>query len=400
MTKTPTKIHPLRFGEKTWDLSGHEFASIRRDSPPVPDLAEAIDVAFCRPIGFTRLDQAIVSGDVVALAVDPATPSLVPVISEIAQWLVEHGTQPENLRIVLAADGGAVEQLSQGLSRRGLKAALLECHDPDNSQQISYVAADEQAQPIYINRTLVDADVVLPVSCIRSSQAVDYLGAFGIFPWFSNRETLGRLLNYARLTDSEHRRINQSQTQQAAWWLGLLMGIQVLPTAEDRVAGVLCGLLEEVQTSGQQMLSQSQSQSDQSDFDHELVIAVIDGQHQDWSHAARALHYAKQLCAQGGAIVLCTDIDQSIGPALSRLSQIQHNPLSIEMQLAGDWTHDSLAAGVILDACRDHHVYLVSRHRPDTVESLGMGVLSDASQLTSLVRQFPQALVVHSAQHP
>jgi hypothetical protein len=400
MTKTPTESCLIRFGEQTWDISGCGLASIRRASSPVADLADAIDGAFCQPIGFTRLDQAIVSGDVVALAIDAATPSLLPVVAEICQWIVEHGTTPENLRIVMAADDGMVEQLGQGLSRKGLSAARLELHDPDNSQQISYVAADDEAQPIYINRTLVDADVVLPVSCARSNRAIDYLGAFGIFPWFSNRQLLGRLHNYYRLTDEEQRQSNQSQARQAAWWLGLLIGVQVIPTAHDRVAAVRCGLLEEVEMASQQLLVEGVSSGQPSNADNDLVIAVIDGQHQDWSHLARALHYAKQLCAQGGAIVLCTDIDQPIGQALRSLSKVEHHRQQIEKRLAKEWSHDSLAAGVLLDASRDHHVYLVSRHRPQVVEDLGMGVLSECTQLNSLIGQFPRGLILHSAQHP
>ncbi len=47
--------------------------------------------------------------------------------------------------------------------------------------KVAYVAANKQGEPIYMNRTLVDADVVIPIMCARGRLAIDYEGAYGVF---------------------------------------------------------------------------------------------------------------------------------------------------------------------------------------------------------------------------
>jgi hypothetical protein len=400
MIEKPAENCLIKFGDHSWGLTGPQLASIRLSGLAIADLADVMDAAFSEPVGFTRLDQAIVPGDTVALAVDPALPAAVSVIAETCHWIVEHGTAPENVRAVMAADNGLMEELERELTRKGLKAVQLELHDPDDSQRVSYVAADDEAQPIYINRTLVDADVVVPISSIRSGRAIDYLGSFSSFPWFSNRETMARLLNYFRLIDNETRARNQSQVQQAAWWLGILIGVQVLPAAEDRVAAIRCGLLEELESTCQRMLGESISGDWSAGSESELVIAVIDARYQDWTTVARGLHGAKQYCSQGGAIVLCTQLEQSVGSALRSLSKAEHRDRQrMEKRLSKEWSADALMAGLLMDASQDHHIYLVSRHRDQVIEELGMAVIADSKQLASLVGQFSRGLVLHSAQH-
>ena len=39
-------------------------------------------------------------------------------------------------------------------------------HDPHDRQQLSYLAASAEGRPIYLNRTLYDAELVIPVNCL------------------------------------------------------------------------------------------------------------------------------------------------------------------------------------------------------------------------------------------
>jgi len=368
--------------------------------PALGDLRESIDAALSAPLDFAGLDQVIISGDVVALAVDPAVPSLPELVSGIAQWLVEHGTETSNIRIVLGSNCGQVDSLNARLERLGLGSILVENHDPDDTKQLSYIAASQSAEPIYINRTLVDADVVLPVSCSRSRQALDYLGPFGIFPLLSNRETVRHLRCHARLSHNELRQSNLAETQHAAWLLGVMMAVQVLPTANDQAAGILCGTLETLEETAQRQLACGRKSGLPIDDPADLVIAVLDGADQDWTQVARALHYANGVCAAGGSIALCTDLRQPIGGGLRRLRQAHTDVEQVAKKLSRDSSEDALAASVILESTRDHHVYLVSEHNSRSIEDLGLGVLSDAKELSSLIHHHKRSVVLCSAQHP
>lgn len=390
----------IHFGEREWTLPDSVAASNIRCLPAIDDLRESIDVALSAPLDFSSLDQAIIPGDIVALAIDPTVPSLPALVTGIVQWLVEHGTDPNNLRLVLAANCGRADSLRGNLQQSGLGFVSVEMHDPDDMQQLSYVAANESAEPIYINRTLVDADVVIPIICSRSAEALDYFGPFGIFPLFSNREMLGKLRNYARLSQDAQRKTISIQTREAAWHLGLLVAVQIIPSSDDQPAAILCGTLDKVEQTAQGGLLQARRSELNPDDKVDLVIAVLDGVDQDWVQVARALHHANGICDLGGSIVLCTDLRQPIGTGLRRLRGAHTDREQVAKRLSRDCSDDALAASVILDSTRDHHVYLVSSHSQQSIEDLGLGVLTDARQLSSLISHHTRSVVLFTAQHP
>ncbi len=416
MSSTSPDTVALRFGKTVWQIPQSGVASVRSQRAPLENLHEAVDCALSQPLDFASIDRMIVPGDTVALAVDPAVPCLGNVVAAIAQWLIEHGTRQESLQVIYPGTEAQTNELKEQLQKSGFAAIQVIRHDPDDANSVSYVAADEDAQAIYINRSLVDADVVIPVSCARDSGAIDYLGAFSIFPLFSNREIRGQLYCYARLSNPEQHQHLIDRSNQAAWWLGVMIAVQVVPAKDEQVASVLCGLLDTVDSSARGQLSESQLSTCQmsdgqlsggqlsggrgtEEMEADLVIACLDGNDQDWTNLAKALHAATRYCNTGGTIVLCTELNESVGPALKRLRDSQSSREQIEKRVAKDCTDDALAAGAILEITRDRHVYLVSNHRPGTIESLGMAVLADENQLSHIVRQHARYVVLHAAQH-
>ena len=60
---------------------------------------------------------------------------------------------------------------------------------------------------ILINRALHEADVVLPVGCLRSDKSAGYFGIHGgIFPTFSDAKTIQRFRGFASLNGQGNRR--------------------------------------------------------------------------------------------------------------------------------------------------------------------------------------------------
>jgi nickel-dependent lactate racemase len=173
-----------------------------------------------------------------------------------------------------------------------------------------------------------------------------------------------------------------------------MVEIQIVPAVNDQVAEVLCGLLSGVEEQVQLRLNQVPD-----DEPCDLVIACLDCPSQDWRQVAHSLHTAARLCTSGGSIVLCTAIEEPIGPAMRRLKDGQSGPDQIAKRLEKDTTDDALVAGAIFEITKDKHVYLVSKHRNETVESLGMGVLNGEEQLVHIARQHPHCILIQSAQH-
>jgi hypothetical protein len=407
MTHETTSFVELRFGEdQHWQLPNREtLASFTTDISPVEDLPRTVAAALAGPFGLPSLEQAIVPGDRVALAVDPSLPSLGDVVGLVVTWLLERGTEPSSLVAVLAGqDPMQLQQLKWGLGnalgKLGLDgdAVAVEMHDPDDPQAVAYVAANEQSDPIYINRTLVDADVVLPVCCARHAATFDYFGAYSLFPLLSNRETQGEFFRLARLEESDAHAGLIAWADQAAWWLGLLAIIQVVPASHDGVAGVFAGLMEPVEAASQELCERLWKAEL---APNELVVALVDGspsQH-SWREVMRGLRAATRFVKQGGAIVVCSELAGGGGRSLKRLSDVHASRDAIARKLERDTSDDALPAAVVLEATADYHVYLVSGLARSVVENMGMGAIDSETQLAHLIGQHQSWSILGSAQH-
>lgn len=394
----------IRFGNTScWQVDVH--GELTRCQPPalapLENLEAAIDQALQQPIDFPSVDQALVPGDSLVLAVDPVLPARDALVSSVAQWFVARGTSPENICVVVAgsqAQGAASSRLLAHLADAVSPEIRVEWHDPDEPDQVAYVAANLDADPIYMNRTLVDADVVIPLTCCRPKHALDYLGAYGIYPLLSDRATRGTFYNLSRLTDSQGHGKLTAWADQAAMWAGFMVEIQAIPAAADRVGMVLAGLTDPLESvTSEQMRRSWETRVHPSP----LTIALLDGgpAHQDWLGIARALHNASRCTADGGAIVVCTEADVAVGKSMARLRGTANSEDRLQQRLAQDAGDDTIAAAVIHQAVADKHVYLVSHLAEDTVEGLGLGVVRNPQELSHLTAQFPRTLVLDAAQH-
>lgn len=391
----------IHFGKKsTWTLPNDpRFASSAATAPAIENWREAVDAALGEPLDFPALDQAIVPGDRLVFAIDPACPSLVEVVSHTAAWFNQRGVVEANMRIVLGGDGQwSTEELAAAIAHRSGLTIDIEQHTYEDKEQVAYVAANEASDPIYLNRSLVDAEVVIPISAARPHGSIDYFGAFGIFPLFSDRATRTRFYSLPSLVDPDQHSQLTAWADQAAWWVGALVGIQVLPLERDRVSKILSGQLDALETAAQQALTQQWSQPVQ---EAPVVLATIDAapQAQSWSSVARALAAAEKKVAAGGSIVLATQLSQPVGSGLRRLRDPQMAATAIAKKLAQDPSDDALAASLILQATNAYHVYLISELRSDTVESLGVSAVADGPQLARLLEQFESCTVIEAIQH-
>jgi nickel-dependent lactate racemase len=303
------------------------------------------------------------------------------------------------MRVVIAADCTMSPSEISSLIQEKLEGEVaVELHDLDDPTKVAYVAANEASDPIYLNRSLVDADLVIPITCARPRMSLDYLGAYSLFPLFSNRETRGRFYSLPSLIDFDRRSELQAWADQAAWWLGIVAGIQVIPAGGGQIASILAGQLAELEIAAQKKMNQIWStKSGASD----MVVMLLEnsGGGQSWLDVARGLHSATCCTTHGGTVVLCTQIECAVGKGLNRLREPGRSLEQIANKLASDTHDDAIAAAVILQATSDNHVYLVSAIRSETVESLGMGVIENAAGLSHLISQHATCTILGSAQH-
>lgn len=378
---------------------------LSRTSPALPqhspsgtqlDLSEAITAALSAPIEFPALELAIVPGDRVVLAVDPNIPRMAEVVQHVIAYLQRQGIATDQFSVVLAGQAEAdVLALTSVLPAE----IAVELHDADDQTKVAYVAANKQGDPIYMNRSLVDADVVIPIMCARGRHAIDYEGAYGVFPLLTDRRTRGQFFSLRQLADpSEHQRLTE-WADEAAWWVGLLVAIQVVPAPDGGVARVLSGSPQPLEAEVQDVMSDLwQTEVDRS-FDS--VIALIDGgpAQQTWNSVARAIAAASPLVSHEGALIICTELSQRPGPALRKLNNPNRSEDALAKQLSSDASDDALAAAVLLESLESTHVYLLSNLPREVVESLGMSAIENLHQAEHIIQQRGSCLVVGSAQH-
>ena len=69
-----------------------------------------------------------------------------------------------------------------------------EVHNPDIPEELAYLTATLEGEPIRLNKTLVDADVVLPICTNLPNSIFGYAGFFhDLFPLYTETDTILRL---------------------------------------------------------------------------------------------------------------------------------------------------------------------------------------------------------------
>lgn len=366
---------------------------------PLHDPAASVAAALCEPLDYPPLQRAAAPGDRVVLAIDRGVPQLDAIVAGVVQTLLESRVLPEDITLLLAPeeDGIRRPQPTSALPAEIAAAVRVVEHDPENRADLTYLAASKENRPIYVHRQLFDADLVLPISCLRPRRVLGRLGVHGgLFPTFSDAKTRQRfqLPGAARSPVQRHRR--QDEVEEAAWLLGIQIVLQVVPGIHNTVLHVLAGKPAAVAKRGRKLcdaawLCRLPRRAS-------LVLASIEGgrHEQSWENFARALFAALAAVADDGVIVLCTDLRSPPGPALQLLTLLNDAPETLR-EIRRAHTPDAVSASLLAEARERTQVYLLSGLDGEAVEDLGLGYISSEEEIGHLCQQFDSCLLVADA---
>ncbi|MCE5302648.1 MAG: lactate racemase domain-containing protein [Planctomycetaceae bacterium] len=387
----------LRYGvDSQIELTEVDAASLGQPhgaSQPA-DPAAATTAALESPLDYPPLARCVTPADRVVLALDHGAPGVDHVIAATVRCLIEAGVEPEAVTLLQSRPNDDPRgQLESSLRQR----VALHTHDPDDRRQLAYLAASESGEPILINRHLHEADVVLPIVCLRADETAGYYGIHGaVFPAFSDAKTLQRFRSPGALHGDRQRRSRLiAEADEAAWLLGVHFTIQLLPAGGDALLHVLAGQSDSVRRHGQELYATAWRCEAAGRAD--LVVAAVEGdaRQQTWENLARALQAADALADEDGAIALCSELIEPPGPALQHLAcKCSHG--------ASHHTHkersaDSLPAALLADVQKRHKIYLLSRLDAAVVEDLDLVPLADADELSRLVEQRRSCILLSNA---
>jgi nickel-dependent lactate racemase len=366
---------------------------------PLADPAAAVSAALAAPLEFPPLRKAVIPGDRVVLAVADGVPQAAAIVRAVVTDLIDAGIAAGDIGIVHSARepaGGG--QLHEGLPAEYRDEIEIVAHDPAHRDQLSYLAANERGEPIYLNRRLFDADVVLPIGCIRLDESPGYFGpSSSLYPTFSDTAAIDRFGTSPAEANPHEIGLRRREADEVAWLLGVLLVIEVVPAAGGRAMHVLAGNVDPVNRRGAELCRSAWA------FDvprrAELVIAAIEGGQdlQTWDSFARAIAAASRAVADDGAIALCTDLEAPPGPALEWIGRSRDLPDAMR-HIRKEHSADAAAAHELGKALKRVRVYLLSQLDEDVVEELGMAPISAASEIGRLAQRHSSCIVLGNAQ--
>jgi len=384
--------------EEAWHGPAAALASQQDDTAATVDVAAETKAALESPIGFPPISQMMVPGDQIAIAMgaDVRKPDLVARGAVAA--LIAAGAEYQHIVVVAGdvADANRLRPALQDLADQGL---VVVGHEANDDQALCYVAAVDDT-PLLMNRQLFEADVVIPIGCVRSAAARDSRGAYdSLYPRFADCVTQKSYSQANALDSPTALATRRRETDQAGWLLGAPLAVQVVPGPGGEVARVLAGepgeLVKESAAAFQQQWSRPVQQR------ANLVVATLAGgeTEQTWDNVARALHAAACVVEyEESAVAICTDLDIRPGEALRELAAADGD-LERAGQLGEIQSPDAAAAWEIYKALCRGPVFFMSRLAADTVEEMGMTPIANREELARLAQQARSCVVLDESQH-
>lgn len=404
---------PLEFGRLRWELEfPAEIETLRSDAPrgvPIEDARSELTTAMGAPLEFPPLAQAVAPGDRVAIVLDADVPQAAQLVQSVVQMLTSNGVSLEEITVLLPElPGVSTEEATKETTADDAQPAQLAVpagefpegieflrHDSHDRRQLSLLATTRANKALYLNRILVDADLVLPIGrALPEGPSEPRDLQSGWFPAFSDEATLQRLRRLA-LGSRETSPVEEERSE-AVRLLGILAAIETVPAGNHQLMHVLAGEWELAHQQAQQLYRNVWQFDCPGTVD--LVVASIDGEdQQSWENIARAIWNCRHVLEPGGAMVICSELAESPGPALRQL-QAAESPATAVNNIRKFDTSDALAAWRIASTLGEHRIYLVSGLEDDVVESLQMFPLHDAAEVSRLAALHKRCLVVPHAQ--
>ncbi|MFN0052281.1 MAG: lactate racemase domain-containing protein [Planctomycetales bacterium] len=389
-------------GRWTCDVPHGQIVARHSAPAPCPNLSEAIRGALGAPRDFPPLEQLCVPGDRVLLALDRHTPSAEELIAGVWEVLQRRGVAAEEIMILQPA---ALDAAPVGDPRGLLPKAAREqirwgIHDPTDPRCQAYLATTARNERIYLAREVTDADVVIGLGPIAYDSVLGIRGTGSVlYPGLSNTEAIARARGegHRELGPDDERPLRQS-IDEIAWLLGMQFVVQVIPGAGRVAAKVLAGAPDSVLRAGRMELD-SLWRLTLPERTEVVVLAVeADSAGHGWFQLGEALATARNLVAQGGKIVVLTQLDAEPGDTVELIRQ-QRSPREALAPIRKQGGLDMIPAAQLASAADWAQVYLLSHLASDLVEELFMTPLESEVEVSRLLGGTAGCVLVEGAQH-
>lgn len=364
---------------------------------PVGDLQAELRARLDQPVEYPSLAESTTPGDRVVVVLDAGLPRGGELAAGVVEYLVEAGVQPDGVTVLeSAADReSGWEDPRARMPCRWRDEIRLVTHDPTARSKLAYLASTASGHAVFLNRALVDADMVIPVGSSRAPGAPEYYGVLGtLYPQFAELDAMARFRSPRSLNAAGQLHRNLAETvAEVGWLLGTMFALQVVPGGGDQVLHLLAGQIGAIEPVGQQLHHRAWASIVPRTAS--LVVVGIEGgpRQQTWQNLARSLAVALPLVEEGGAIALCTELAVPPGPGIRRLAKAHSREdglRTIERRRPADL----LLAELLARAQEQATVFLLSQLAPSLLEQLEVAAIRDGEELERLVQRHPSCIVL------
>ncbi|MFO0818903.1 MAG: hypothetical protein U1A77_13230 [Pirellulales bacterium] len=413
------------------------------------DPTAATRAALQQPLDFPPLTASLAPGDRVAITVEPGTPCAPAIVQGLLQELENAGIDRSNITLVTVdqasadaatapergmpassvtestqhsgqqdspslADSSSSTTQSHAWRQLGIQHVI---HRRDDATQLAYLAASDAADPIYLNRALLDADIVIPIGVHRLRDSLGYLGVAGsVYPTFSDLSAFARL----RPTDSvyceQEGKQLRDEASRALWLLGVQFVIQVVPGNGDSCIEILAGQIDAVAREARRCCENVWRAVVTDRVS--LAIVGIAGPESDetWDDVARALATVERVATDEAVIVVCVEAARGPRPvprpapadaassppprstSKRSTSKSSTSKSSTKRRTRRTKEYPTLIASLVERLGESHRLYIVSELASDICEEMGLTRIESDADLARLMRGHSQGVLVVGGQ--
>lgn len=383
----------LLLDDASQNAQAAQFGSI--GEPPLADLAQLLESALCTPLDYPPLAQCTTPGDQVVLTLDRHLAQTAEVVAAIVEHLAEAGVAPDGIAVLVAEPPHDDPlRLLRSPLRQSIRVLV---HDAADRCNLAYLAADRAGEPVLIHRALHEADLIVPIGCLRRKGIGASFGIHGpLYPSFSDARTQSRF----RAEAAKHpvgplRDKLDAAADEVAWLLGIQTIIQTVPAGPDAVCGVFGGQPRAVARHAAECYRRAWGQTTAQRFD--LVIGTICGGplHQTWENIGRSLEAALAIVEPGGVLVLCSALAERPGPAVQALARSMQRRAAAP-RMGRDPPADAAVAIELARALEHAKVYWVGPLDSELERQLPLTIIAP-EDLSDVVRRHRRWAVLHNA---
>lgn len=184
--------------------------------------------------------QLMVGDDRVALPISGKSSLILPILIPLIHELEQIGVKTKNL--VIICEQNEFDDLKTALRPE----LLVVIHNAPNIQDWSYLASTQAGTRVYLNRNMLDSDVIIPVIAAEPHGDGMKKGFLhGLWPTFSDFQTQKALQLKYRENPKKRKQVLK-EIQEVLWLGGFHLAVTVIPGA-DGPASVVAGRPSDIQ---------------------------------------------------------------------------------------------------------------------------------------------------------